>query len=111
MTWSSDGKWICFKGNLSSGGAEIAAVSADEEKKGFKVILPSTAQPEIDNADTTIAWGEAASPSFSPRRPRPIGSGVSTYFELAGGKPPQLFPGIPADWNSFGPAWSSDGKN
>ena len=28
----------------------------------------------------------------------------------AGGKPPKLFPGIPADWYSFGPATSTDGK-
>lgn len=45
--WSPDGKWICFKGKLADGGLEIAAVSTEEGKKNFKVILARTAQSKI----------------------------------------------------------------
>ena len=31
-------------------------------------------------------------------------------FDFAGGKPPRLFPGFPADWESRDMAWSPDGK-
>ena len=110
FTWSSDGKWICFKGSLSDGGSEIAAVSAEEEKKGFKVILPNTAQPEIDNADTTIAWTGTGNPILISTQTKADQFARLYLFDFAGGKPPKLFPGIPAAWNSFGPAWSSDGK-
>jgi TolB protein len=109
-TWSADGKWLCFKGNMTDGGCEIAAVSAEEGKKRLKVIVPSTAQPEIDNADATIAWGGAGNRILVATQAKNDRVSRLYFFEFAGGKPPKLLPGIPADWQAFGPAWSSDGK-
>jgi TolB protein len=108
-TWSADGKWLCFKGNLRDGGCEIAAVSTEEGKKQFKVIVPSTAQPEIDNSDATIAWGGPGNRILLATQSKDDRTTRLYFFDVDGGKP-KPFPGIPAEWQSFGPAWSSDGK-
>jgi TolB protein len=108
-TWSADGKWLCFKGNLRDGGCEIAAVSAEKDKKQFKVIVPSTAHPEIDNADATIAWGGPGDRILLATQSKDDRATRLYFFELSGGKP-KPFPGIHAEWQSFGPAWSPDGK-
>ena len=109
--WSPDGKWICFKGGRAGGDSEIAAVSTEEGKKGFKVIVPSTMHPEIDNADTTIAWGGAgdeilvSTKSKNDRQPRLY------LFDFAGKKPSKALPGISAQWSCTNPAWLPGGKN
>ena len=110
LTWSGDGKWVCFKGDLTDGGSEIAAVSAEEGKREFKVVLPSTAQPEIDNADATIGWGATDDPIVISTQGKTNGKPRLYFYDFAGARPPKAVPGIPADWYSFGPATSADGK-
>ena len=43
LSWSPDGEWVCFKGDLPDGGSEIAVVNAQGQAKGFKVLLPNCA--------------------------------------------------------------------
>jgi Tol biopolymer transport system component len=109
-TWSPDGKWLCFKGDLIGGGSEIAAVSTEEDKKGFKVIVPSTTQPEIDNADATIGWGGPGDEILISTKTKTDRLPRLYLLDFAGKKPPKLLPGIPADWSSVGPAWLPGSK-
>jgi uncharacterized protein (TIGR03067 family) len=109
FTWSPDGKWICFKGTLPDGGSEVAAVSAEGEKKGFKVLLPSSSRPESDNVSKTMTWGGTGSQiivtmqSSSDRMLR-------LYVLSFDGGAPKLLPGIPDNWMADDAAWSPDGK-
>ena len=110
LTWSPDGKWIRFKGTLPDGTSEIAAVATEEGKKDFKVIVPSTMKPEIDNADTTLAWGGPNNEILVCTRSKDDKQSRLYLYDVNGAQKPKAFPGIPADWNASGPAWSRDGK-
>jgi Tol biopolymer transport system component len=109
FTWSPDGKWICFKGDLPEGGSEVAAVSVEGEKQGFKVLLPKSAQPESGNVSKTMAWGPknqilVTMQTKADRR-------LQFYLlDSAGAETPRRFPGFSADWTSDDMAWSPDGK-
>ena len=110
LTWSPDGQWVCFKGVLSDGTPEIAAVSVKGEKKGFKVLLPSSALSEIGSTNCTMAWGGTGSQILVSLRKK-TGSKQQLYvLDFTDAKPPELYPGFPADWASHDPAWSPDGK-
>ncbi len=111
ITWSPDGTWICFKGVLPGGGEEIAALSVEGAKKGFKVLLPSSALPEVGNADNTMSWGGGGG-QILVRMQRKSDRQPQLYLlDPMGIKPPQLFPNFPAGWLiGHNPAWSWDGK-
>jgi uncharacterized protein (TIGR03067 family) len=109
FTWSPDGKWICFKGHLPQGGCEIAAVSVEGEKKGFKVLLPSSARPESDTVSKTMAWGGTGSQILVTMQTKTDRRLQMYVLDFAGGQP-RLFPGCPASWISDDMAWSPDGK-
>jgi TolB protein len=111
FTWSADGKWLAFRGTLNGGESEFAAVPAEEGKKGFKILLSSSVQPEAENSDATIAWRGVGSPLLISTQSKGDSGGRLYLFESAdGSKPPKAFPRIPASWIASGPAWSSDGK-
>ena len=109
-TWSPDGMWICFKGVLPDGSAEIVAVHVDGQKKGFKVVAPSSALPSAENINSTIAWGDTDNEIVVAMKAKEEEGTQLHVFDSSGGKPPRLFPGIPADWTCSGGAWSRDGK-
>lgn len=110
LTWSPDGKWVCFKADLPGGGSEIAAVRVDGEKEESKVLLPSSATPEVDNAETAIAWGGPDNQILISMQTKTDRARQIYLFDFAGDKPPKLFPGQPADFACGDMAWSPDGK-
>lgn len=57
LTWSPDSKWICFKANQRDGGCEIAAISAEGENRGFKVLVPKSDFAKIGSCDHIMSWG------------------------------------------------------
>jgi len=107
LTWSPDGAWLCFKGILPDGSAELAAVSAAGEKQGFKILVPASAM--LDSV-TGLAWGGSGSQIVFTGQPK--GSSISRMYvvDFRDGKPPRLFPGVPGDWNIGTSVWSPDGK-
>lgn len=110
LAWSPDGKWICCRADLPGGGAQIIAVSAEGEKRGLMVLLPNAELPEIGLPVKAVSCGGTGSQVLVSV---PTGnSGLMRLYsvDLFGTKPPQLFPGLPADWQSDDPAWSPDGK-
>lgn len=108
--WSADGKWVCFKGELVEGGCEIAIVSAEEGKREFKVIVPNTAQPEASSANSAVGWSGSGREILVATRTKAVPMMRIYIFDVAGVKPPKLFPGIPEEWECFSPASSFDGK-
>jgi TolB protein len=110
LAWSPDGNWICFKGILPDGGRELAVVSADGEKKGFKVLLPSSALPEVNNSVGTMAWDVTGKKIFVAMKTETDSVRQIYVLDFTGVKPPQLFRTFPADWPVNCMAWSPDGK-
>ncbi len=110
FSWSPDGEWLCFKGWLPEGGAEIAAVRAAGEKKGFKVILTKSAMEGMTNAGEPLAWGGNGNQILLSIRPR--NSDISRLYvvDFKDGQPPRLFPGVPGNFALDDMAWSPDGK-
>jgi len=66
------------------------------KRRGIQSHLANTAQPEIDNADTTIAWTGTGNPILISTQTKADQFARLYLFDFAGGKPPKLFPGIPA---------------
>lgn len=110
FTWSPDGKWICFKADLPSGGSEVAVVAAQGEQEGFKVILPQSAQPESSNVSKTMAWGGAGNHILATMQTKTDRKLQMYLLDSAGSESPRLFPNFPGDWTSDDMAWSPDGK-
>ena len=108
--WSPDGKWLCLKGLLPDGSIEIAALSAEGEEKGFRVLLPSSAQPEVLNSDLGVSWGGdgkrilATMQKTGDRKPQLY------VLDSDGVRPPRLFANFPPGWTCNNPSWSPDGK-
>jgi TolB protein len=106
MSWSSDGAWIAFHGHPTGAPDEIGVVSVEGEKKGFRRSTLS----EIGSAPPTVACGEAGNQVLASLQMP--GDRVRHLYivDPVGAKPPQVFPGFPADWTSCDMAWSADGK-
>ena len=109
ITWSPDGDWICFKGVLPDGGNEIAAISVKGEKEGFKVLLPSSAKPEVGNSCMTVSWGGGKQVLVCMQK-KSDRTRQLYVVDAAGVKPPRLFSNFPASWVCDNVAWSCDGK-
>jgi Tol biopolymer transport system component len=109
LNWSPDGDWICFKADLPEGGSEITAVHAQGEKKGFRVIVPSSAAPQVNTANMTLAWGGTGNEILISMQTK-TGHHQLHIFDFAGRRPSRLFPGIPASWPFGDVACSPDGK-
>lgn len=109
MSWSPDGKWICFKGLTPDGKAELAAVSTEGEEKGFKVLLPGEL-PGVEEFDNTVAWGgngnqivvSAAKRNGGPQRPY--------VLDFTGAENAKPLAGYPAQYGLANTTWTSDGK-
>ncbi len=114
ISWSPEGDRICFKGvvrdgNNGNGANEIAAISVKGENGGFKVLLPSTAQPEANNSCMTVSWG--VNKQILVRMQKKSDRVQKLYvFDADGVKPPRLFANFPASWICDNVAWSCDGK-
>ena len=108
--WSPDGKWICFKGVLPDGGAEIAAVSVGREERIQDRSCRARRRPRSTPPVPTMAWGGTGNQILISMQTKTDRVQQLYIFDFAGGKPPRLFPGHPADWVSSDMAWSPDGK-
>ncbi len=110
FTWSPDGKRICFKGILPDGSSEIAVISVEGPEHALKVLLPSSALPEVGSSNCTMAWGGTGNQILVTMQRKTDRLPRLYVFDSTGVKPPRLFPKFPADWMSNDMAWSSDGK-
>jgi Tol biopolymer transport system component len=90
MRWSPDGKWICFRGELPDGGLELAAVRAEGEKKGLKILWSSSTSAERNRGGwSSPAWSPTSKEILASAR-MPADSMPRLYlFDLSGDKPPR----------------------
>ena len=56
MSWSPDGKSICFLGNRPDGTKEVARVSSQGDSEGFKVLLSLKASPQYMVIRPIVSW-------------------------------------------------------
>jgi Tol biopolymer transport system component len=108
--WSPDGKWLCCKGLLPDGSIEIGAISAEGEEKGFRVLLPSSAQPEVLNSDLGVSWGGDGKQILIAMQKSGDRGRRLYILDSEGARPPRLFPNFPPGWTCNNPCWSPDGK-
>ncbi len=108
--WSPDGKWICCKGQLPEGGIEVAALSAEGEAKGFRVLLPSSAQPEVGDSDLGVSWGGDGKQILIVMKKADDLARRLYILDSDGVRPPRPFANFPPGWTCNNPSWSPDGK-
>ena len=110
FTWSPNGQWICFKGT-SPDRKEIAVVHVEGEKKGFRVLFPSTALPDVKDVNNFLAWEK--------KDGKRILAGVTTtdsnvaqlyLLDSEGKAPPQRIAGQYPKRLCINGTWSPDGK-
>jgi hypothetical protein len=109
-TWSPDGKWLCMKGLLPDGNIEISAMCAEGEEKGFRVLLPSSAQPEVLNSYVGVSWGGDGKQILIDMQKTGDRGRQLYVLDSEGARPPRLFPNFPPGWTCNNPCWSADGK-
>jgi Tol biopolymer transport system component len=110
FTWSPDGNSICFKGLMPGGGKEITALSVEGKAKDPTVLLPSSALPEVQNANPNMDWGGDGNQVLVRMKKASDRETKLYVLDSAGGKPPKLFANFPPGWACDNMGWSPDGK-
>ena len=108
--WSPDDQWICFYGKLPGSTWEIAKVSAEGERKGFKVIL-AQATAGRRHIESTMSWGGPENQILVTTSPADGSRMRISILDPDGVKPMRFFPGVPAELPAQDATWSRDGKN
>ena len=110
LTWSPDGKWICFLGNTPDGGKEIAAVSTEGEKNGFRVVMDSNTVPEISTVRPCLSWGGDGKQVLVSMKGQGDTCQHLYILDSDGKQPPKAVPGQDAKRDYLDFCWSPDGK-
>ena len=111
LSWSPDGKQVCFKGIRANEAHEIAIVSTEGEDKGFKVLLSSAEHSQFKNIRPIVAWdGDADKILVSVRGPED--RFPQLYALDPDGKiSPKRVPGQDPKRMNGDMAWFPDGKS
>jgi uncharacterized protein (TIGR03067 family) len=110
LAFSPDGRWICFHGTLPDSSFELALVDAQDDAKGFIVLLPRNDVPNVTAFQTYFSWspeGRRIALSMSMKSD----SNMQIYIlDVEGKKPPQRLAEQDPKKRNWTPAWSPDGK-
>ena len=110
LSWSPDGKSICFVGTRPDGTKEVARVSAQGEDRGFKVLFSTKTDPQYELIREIVSWaGSSEQILVSMKGPEDRFRQIY-ILDAEGEKPPKPFPGQKASCENEDMAWSSDGK-
>jgi uncharacterized protein (TIGR03067 family) len=110
MSWSPDGRQICFVGIRDGDAREIAVVSAEGDEKGFRVILSQQESPQYKAIMPILAWdGNPSQILVSLKGP---GDKFRQIYILdaAGEAPPRRLQGQDPDRDNGDMAWSPEGE-
>ncbi len=110
LSWSPDGKAICFIGIRDDGTTEVARVSSQGDEDGFKLLLPAKTARQYEALRTIVSWrGNAEQILVSMKGPE---DRFRQLYALDANdeEPPTLFPGQNPAHDNGDMAWSRDGK-
>ncbi|MGD0517815.1 MAG: TIGR03067 domain-containing protein [Thermoguttaceae bacterium] len=110
ISWSPDGKSICYKGQLPDDTAEIAVVSAEGQEKGFIILLPNKEISGVKSFENYPTWSPDGKQILLSMRME--GDTNNQYYLLdpLGKSPPKKLAGQDPSRNYFDSSWSPDGK-
>ena len=110
LSWSPDGKSICFVGRRADGTMEVARVSAQGEDKEFKVLFSTKTAPGYELIRQIVSWaGNSEQILVSMKGPEDRFRQIYV-LDAEGEKPPKPFPGQKPNFENEDMAWSGDGK-
>ncbi len=110
LSWSPDGKSICFIGVRADGTKEVATVSSQGDGKGFKVLFSTKTAPQYEALRTIVSWAGSTEQILVSMKGPEDRFRQLYILDAEGEKPPKLFPGQDPDCDNGDMAWSSDGK-
>jgi uncharacterized protein (TIGR03067 family) len=110
LSWSPDGQWICFKGDLQNGKSEMAVVNAQGQDKGFKVLYPSKTIPEAMDLHNIFSWSPDGKQILAPLQLEGDANIQLYLIDPEGEKLPQKLAGQNPSTRNVGSSWSPDGK-
>ena len=110
LSWSPDGKSICFVGTRPDGIKEVARVSAQGEEEEFKVLFSTKTTPQYELIREIVSWaGNSEQILVSMKGPEDRFRRIY-LIDAEGEKPPRPFPGQKPNFENEDMAWSGDGK-
>ena len=92
VSWSPDGKWICFKGVTPDGDSELAGSPSKGRRRDSKCSCPTPPCPMSRTTTTRLPGAVRAIKSSSRCRPRPTPCSVSTFSISPARRPPVYSP-------------------
>jgi Tol biopolymer transport system component len=110
LSWSPDGRRICFQGTLPGGGSELALVDAEGQAKGFKVLLPSKSASEMIDFQTCFTWSPDGKQIALSMMMQGDSKTQIYVLDVEGKEPPRRLADQDPNAKNYTPAWSPDGK-
>ena len=108
MAWSPDGRWIAFKG-VTPKGAEVAVVSAEGQKKGFRVLVSPGSQG-VKRIMDCVSWSPDSKQVLTALAVQSDPALQLYVVDVEGKVPPKPLPKQQKGQSYFSVAWSPDGK-
>jgi TolB protein len=109
LSWSPDGQWICFKGDLPDGSSEVAVVNAQGQAKGFKVLLPNKEISGVKEFDRYFSWSPDGKQILAPLKMEGDANLQMFILDPEGKNPPKKLAGQDPSVRYYGTSWSPDG--
>lgn len=110
MSWSPDGKSVCFLGIRPDGTRQIARVSSRGDAHGFTVLYTEGEPPEYTGLRTILSWAGNADHILASTKGPDDRFRQLYLLDADGERPPELLTGQNPDHDNGDMAWSSDGK-
>jgi TolB protein len=110
LSWSPDGQWICFRGELPNGSPEAAIVHAEDHAKGFKVLFPNKDIPGVKEIEKHYSWSPDGKQILAPIRMEGDTNLQLYIIDPEGKTPPKKLAGQDPSCRNYGSSWSPDGK-
>ncbi len=110
LSWSPDGRSICFIGLRPDGTRQVATVSAEGDAEQARVIHPAKQAPQYEALRSIVAWdGNTQQILVSMKGPHDRFRQLYV-LDAQGKQLPKLLPGQNPEHDNGDMAWSPDGK-
>ena len=110
LTWSPDGRWICYQAETPSGEPELAIVSAEGQSKGYKVLLPNDAIKHVQESSYYYSWRPDGKRLLTSIKMDGDDNRQLYLIDVEGKELPQKLAGQDPSRSNVLTCWSPDGK-